>query len=118
MADQEPSRSQKSRGTGREPLTKPKSDATGPAPRLPEKSVDQTHAYLELANESRQTAALDLKQRLTQFVCDVTEMERVSGNVDIPSATAELGYSSAIAPGRSRSACESDARVLQQHSVV
>ena len=57
--------------------------------------MDQTHTYLELVDESQRTAALDLKLRPTQFGCDVIEIERVSGNVAIPSATCELRHFSA-----------------------
>lgn len=77
-------------------VTKPKSGSAAPTPRPPEKAWSKPHIYLELANESQRTAALDLKRRLTQLGCDVVEIERASGNVDIPSATSELRYFSTM----------------------
>lgn len=66
--------------------------ATGPPVRTADKTWERPHVYLQLANESQRTAAVDLKRRLTQLGCDVVEIQSVSGNVDIPSATSELRY--------------------------
>lgn len=60
--------------------------------RPPNKAWDKPHVYLELANESQRTTALDLKQRLTRFGYEVVEIESVSRNVDIPTETSEVRY--------------------------
>ena len=60
--------------------SQPKSDLTGASPiRLPDKTWEQPHIYLQLANETQRTAALDLKRRLTQLGCNVVEIQSVSG---------------------------------------
>ncbi len=52
--------------------------ATSPPPRLPEKSWDRPHVYLELADQSQMKAAGKLRRLLQQAGCVVVEVETVS----------------------------------------
>ena len=60
--------------------------------RKPEKRWPKPHIYLQLANDSQRSAALDLKKQLTSLGYDVAGIQSVSGNVDLPTETSELRY--------------------------
>jgi TIR domain len=66
--------------------------ASSPPGRLPEKTWDRPHIYLQLANGSQMKSAMELKRQLTNAGYVVVAVESVSGNVDIPTDTSELRY--------------------------
>jgi hypothetical protein len=61
-------------------------------PRPPEKSWNQPHIYLQIADESQRKLATDLRERLMKAGYVVVGVQNVSGNEAIPTQSSELRF--------------------------
>jgi serine/threonine protein kinase len=73
------------------PYAAPTALAT-PTPRIPEKSWDRPHIYLQIADESQRKLAMKLRESLLRAGYTVVGIQNVSGNEDIPTQSSELRF--------------------------